>query len=63
MMRHEKKISVSEGKKKVPDTIQCYKHTNYGVIFLDQMARLYTEMYHLVDGHYMCFTILLIYLE
>ena len=37
-----KGISVSDGKKKVPDTIQYYNDTKYSVDVLDQMARLYT---------------------
>ena len=40
-----KSISVSDGNKKVPDTIQYYNDTKYGVVVLNQMAMLCDQLY------------------
>ncbi|QQP40121.1 Uncharacterized protein FKW44_014061, partial [Caligus rogercresseyi] len=35
-------VSISEKKKKKPETIEYYNHTKFGVDSLDQMCRLYS---------------------
>ena len=37
-----KNISITDGRKKIPETIQYYNQTKYGVDVVDQMARLYS---------------------
>eukprot|EP00096_Caligus_rogercresseyi_P004194 TRINITY_DN18369_c0_g1_i1.p1 TRINITY_DN18369_c0_g1~~TRINITY_DN18369_c0_g1_i1.p1 ORF type:complete len:460 (+),score=-15.26 TRINITY_DN18369_c0_g1_i1:160-1539(+) len=49
-------VSISEKKKKKPETIEYYNHTKFGVDSLDQMCRLYSTKSGTRHGQWLCST-------